>query len=143
MDRNLALELVRVTEAAAIAAAKWFGKGDKHAADQAAVDEMRDRFNTVDMQGKIIIGEGEKDEAPMLFIGEKVGTQTGLEVDIAVDPLECTTHCAEGKPNSMSMIAIGQKGSLAKLPGTYSDQLVVGTAGKKCYGYYKINRRKS
>lgn len=130
MDRNLALEFVRVTEAAAIASARWFGKGDKNSADGAAVDAMRSRFNEVDFSGEVMIGEGDKDEAPLLFIGEKVGTGKGPEVDLAVDPLECTTNCAEGKPNSMSVLAAGPKGSLLKAPGTYMDQIVCGPLAK-------------
>src|SRR3989338_3169303 len=101
MDRNLALEFVRVTEAAAIAASRWLGRGDKNAADEAAVTAMRDRLNALPISGTIVIGEGDKDEAPMLFIGEKVGNG-GLEIDIAVDPLECTTNCANGRPDSMA-----------------------------------------
>lgn len=130
MDRNLALEFVRVTEAAAIASARWFGKGDKIAADGAAVDAMRARFNQVDFLGEVKIGEGEKDEAPLLFIGEQVGTGKGMHVDLAVDPLECTTNCAEGKPNSMAVIAAGPKGSLLKAPGTYMYQIACGAQSK-------------
>jgi len=133
MDRNLALEFVRVTEAAAIEAAKWLGRGDKNAADKAAVDAMRSRFNVIDFKGQIIIGEGEKDEAPMLFDGEFLGALQGLDistVDIAVDPLECTTSCAEGKPNSMSVMAVGPQSSLLAVPGTYMYQIVVGPKAK-------------
>ncbi|MFC1800495.1 class II fructose-bisphosphatase [Nanoarchaeota archaeon] len=130
MDRNLALEFVRVTEAAAIAAAKLMGKGDKIAADQAAVDEMRSRFNVIDFKGEVVIGEGDKDEAPLLFIGEKIGSGSGPEVDIAVDPLECTSNLANGKPNAISVLAAGPKGSLLKAPGTYMDQISVGQAAR-------------
>jgi len=130
MERNLALEFVRVTEAAAIAAAKWMGKGDKIAADRAAVDAMRSRFNSVDFSGEVVIGEGEKDKAPLLYIGEKIGTGKGMEIDIAVDPLECTSNLANGKPNAISVLAAGPKGSLLKAPGTYMDQLAVGTKAK-------------
>ena len=112
MEKNLALEFVRVTEAAAISCAEWFGKGDKIAADKAAVDAMRERFNYVDCDGTIVIGEGEKDKAPMLFEGEKIGSGKGIKVDIAVDPLECTTNLAEGKLNSISVLAAGPEGSL-------------------------------
>lgn len=126
MDRNLALEFVRVTEAAAIAAAKWTGRGDKHAADQAAVDEMRSRFNNVDFNGEIVIGEGKKDEAPELYVGEKVGTGKGLELDIAVDPLECTDSVANGVPNAISVIATGPKGSLFKAPDMYMEKIACG-----------------
>jgi len=130
MERNLALEFVRVTEAAAIDAAHWLGKGDKIKADQAAVDAMRSRFNSVEFNGEVVIGEGDKDEAPLLYIGEKIGTGEGPAIDIAVDPLEGTTLVAEGKPNSISVLAAGEKGSLLKAPGTYMDQLAVGPGAK-------------
>lgn len=137
MDRNLALELVRVTEAGAIAASKWLGRGDKHAADGAAVDAIRNRFNAVAFKGQVVIGEGEKDEAPMLYAGELLGSwvdnpqhQNSPLVDIAIDPLECTTNCAFGRPNSMSVMAVGPEGSLLKVPGTYMYQLVVGPEAK-------------
>src|SRR3989338_8937533 len=132
MERNLALELVRVTEAAAISCAPWMGKGDKNKADKAAVDAMRQRFNFVDFKGRVIIGEGEKDEAPMLFIGEELGTGNGPDMDIAVDPLECTSNLANGKPNAISVLAAGPKGSLLKAPGSYMDQLAVGPEAKGC-----------
>src|SRR5882724_2823656 len=99
MDRNLALEFVRVTEAAAIAAAGWVGRGDKKAADQAAVDEMRARFNQIDFNGRVVIGEGTKDEAPELYTGERLGQGKGPRMDIAVDPLECTDSVANGRYN--------------------------------------------
>lgn len=130
MDRNLALEFVRVTEAAAIAAAKWVGKGNKHAADQAAVDEMRDRFNYVNFSGEVVIGEGKKDEAPELYVGEKLGTGKGVELDIAVDPLECTDSVANGFPNAISVIATGAKGSLFRAPDMYMEKIAVGPAAK-------------
>jgi len=130
MERNLALEFVRVTEAAAIAAAKWMGKGDKIAADKAAVDAMRSRFNSVDFSGEVVIGEGEKDKAPLLYIGEKIGTGKGHALDIAVDPLECTSNLANGKPNAITVLAAGPKGTLLKAPGTYMDQLCVGAKAK-------------
>ena len=130
MDRNLALEFVRVTEAAAIACSKWMGKGDKIAADKAAVDAMRSRFNSVDFDGEVVIGEGEKDEAPLLFIGEEIGTKKGIKVDIAVDPLECTSNLSKGKPNAISVLAAAPKGCLLKAPGTYMDQLCVGPQSK-------------
>lgn len=130
MDRNLALEFVRVTEAAAIAAAGWVGKGDKNAADKAAVDAMRDRFNFVQFSGEVVIGEGAKDEAPELYIGEKLGDGTGQEFDIAVDPLECTDSVANGRPNAISVIATGSKGSLFKAPDTYMHKIACGPAGK-------------
>lgn len=129
MDRNLALEFVRVTEAAAIAASKWLGRGDKNAADQAAVTAMRDRLNALPISGTIVIGEGDKDEAPMLFIGEKVG-KGGVEIDIAVDPLECTSFCAAGKTDSMAVLAAGPRGSLLHAPGTYMNQMSVDSRAK-------------
>ena len=130
MDRNLALEFVRVTEAGAIAAAQWMGRGDKNAADQAAVDEMRDRFSHVDFRGEIVIGEGEKDEAPELYVGEKVGTGQGPEIDIAIDPLECTDSVANGVPNAISVIATGPKGSLFHAPDMYMEKIAVGPLAK-------------
>jgi len=111
-DRNLALELVRVTEAAALACARWVGLGDKEAADGAAVDAMRLLLDTVRMDGTVVIGEGEKDEAPMLFNGERIGDGSPPEVDIAVDPLEGTTLCARGSPNALAVIALAERGSM-------------------------------
>jgi len=125
MDRNLALEFVRVTEAAAIAASHWIGRGDKHAADGAAVKEMRDRFNQIAFSGTVVIGEGEKDEAPMLFTGEKVGTG-GPEFDLAVDPLECTDSVAYGRYNALAVIVSGAKGSLLNAPDTYMEKIAAG-----------------
>lgn len=130
MDRNLALEFVRVTEAAAIASAKWLGRGDKNAADQAAVDAMRDRFNFINFSGEVVIGEGTKDQAPELYIGEKLGNGNGAEFDIAVDPLECTDSVANGKPNAISVIATGVKNSLFRAPDTYMDKIACGPAAK-------------
>lgn len=130
MDRNLALEFVRVTEAAAIAAASWTGRGDKIAADQAAVDAMRRRFFDVDFHGTIVIGEGEKDEAPELYVGEKVGKGHGLELDVAVDPLECTNSVASGVPNAMTVIATGAKGTLFRAPDMYMEKIACGPAAK-------------
>ena len=130
MEHNLALEFVRVTEAAAIAAAHWLGKGDKKAADKAAVDAMRSRFNSVDFDGEVVIGEGDKDEAPMLYIGEKIGTRKGPAIDIAVDPLEGTELVAKGRANAIAVLAAGPKGSLLKAPGTYMDQIAVGPQAK-------------
>jgi fructose-1,6-bisphosphatase II len=126
-DRNLALELVRVTEAAAMGAARWVGRGDKNAADQAAVDLMRLMINTVSMRGIVVIGEGEKDEAPMLFNGEQVGDETGPEVDVAVDPLEGTRLTALGQPNAISVIALAERGTMF-FPGAavYMDKIAVG-----------------
>ncbi|GAB4218733.1 MAG: class II fructose-bisphosphatase [Candidatus Microgenomates bacterium] len=130
MDRNLALEFVRVTEAAAIEAAKWIGRGDKKKADGAAVEAMRSRFNQVDFKGTVVIGEGEKDEAPMLYNGEKVGTGKGPEMDLAIDPLECTDSVAFGRYNAISVIAAGKKGSLLQAPDTYMEKIAVGPQAK-------------
>lgn len=126
MERNLALEFVRVTEAAAIACGRWLGKGDKHGADGAAVKEMRERFNHVDFRGKIVIGEGERDEAPMLFIGETVGSGEGPVMDLAVDPLECTNSVAFGRPNAISVLAAAPQGTLLGAPDIYMDKIAVG-----------------
>lgn len=130
VDRNLALELVRVTEAAALAASRWMGRGDKNAADGAAVEAMRRAFDTVAISGTVVIGEGEMDEAPMLYIGEKVGLYAraggGPEVDIAVDPLEGTTITAKGGPNAMACVALAQKGGFLHAPDIYMDKLAVG-----------------
>jgi fructose-1,6-bisphosphatase II len=128
-DRNLALELVRVTEAAAMGAARWVGRGDKIAADQAAVDAMRLMLDTVAMQGVVVIGEGEKDEAPMLFNGEEVGNGSGPEVDVAVDPLEGTRLTALGQPNAIAVIALAERGTMF-FPGAavYMDKIAVGAA---------------
>ncbi len=126
-DRNLALELVRVTEAAAVAAGQWVGRGDKIAADQAAVDGMRTMLDTVRMRGKVVIGEGEKDEAPMLFNGEAVGNGEGPEVDVAVDPLEGTRLTARGAANAIAVIAVAETGTMF-FPGAavYMDKIAVG-----------------
>ena len=126
-DRNLALELVRVTEAAAMAAGRWVGRGDKIAADQAAVDAMRLMLDTVSMQGVVVIGEGEKDEAPMLFNGEEVGNGQGPGVDVAVDPLEGTRLTALGMPNAIAVIAVAERGTMF-FPGAavYMDKIAVG-----------------
>jgi fructose-1,6-bisphosphatase II len=126
-DRNLALELVRVTEAAAMGAGRWIGRGDKNAADQAAVDAMRAMLDTVAMTGVVVIGEGEKDEAPMLYNGEEVGEGGGPEVDVAVDPLEGTRLTALGQPNAIAVIAAAERGSLF-FPGAavYMDKIAVG-----------------
>jgi fructose-1,6-bisphosphatase class II len=129
VDRNLALEVVRVTEAAALSSARLMGRGDEKAADQAAVDAMRQAFNGLAIDGTIVIGEGERDEAPMLYIGEKVGSH-GPEVDIALDPLEGTTICANGGPNALAVIAIGDKGNFLHSPDTYMDKIAVGPIGR-------------
>jgi fructose-1,6-bisphosphatase II len=125
-DRNLALELVRVTEAAAMAAGRWVGRGDKEAADQAAVDAMRLMLSSVEMDGMVVIGEGEKDEAPMLFNGEKVGSGRGPGVDVAVDPLEGTELAATGAPNAIAVIAVAEQGAIYFPPTFYMDKLAVG-----------------
>ncbi len=130
MDRNLALEFVRVTEAAAIASSNWIGRGEKKKADGAAVEAMRSRFNQVDFKGTVVIGEGEKDEAPMLYNGEVVGTRLGPEMDLAIDPLECTDSVAFGRYNAISVIAAGKKGSLLKAPDTYMEKIAVGPKAK-------------
>jgi fructose-1,6-bisphosphatase II len=129
-DRYLALELVRVTEAAAMGAARWVGRGDKEAADQAAVDSMRLMLDTVTMKGVVVIGEGEKDKAPMLFNGEEVGNGQGAEVDVAVDPLEGTRLTANGAPNAIAVIAVAERGTMF-FPGAavYMDKIAVGAAG--------------
>jgi fructose-1,6-bisphosphatase II len=129
-DRNLALELVRVTEAAAMAAGRWVGRGDKNAADQAAVDAMRGMLDSVSMDGIVVIGEGEKDEAPMLFNGEHIGDGTGPEVDVAVDPLEGTRLTALGQPNAIAVIAVAERGSMF-FPGAavYMEKIAVGPIG--------------
>ena len=122
----LSLEFVRVTELAAIAAAQWVGKGDSHAADRDAVDAMRKAFNEIDFSGEIVIGEGAKDEAAELYVGEKVGRNGGPLVDIAVDPLECTDSVAYGRPNAIAVIATGPKGTLYRAADSYMDKIAVG-----------------
>ena len=131
MDRNLALDFVRATEAAALSSALWMGKGNEKSADHAAVEAMRKAFNIIDMDGTVVIGEGERDEAPMLFIGEKVGSGKGMKLDIAVDPLEGTTITARGDPNAMSVFAAAPHGGLLNAPDTYMDKIAV---GPKCVG---------
>lgn len=126
LDRVLVLEMVRVTEAAAIAASTLVGRGDEKAADAAAVEAMRAALNELEMDGTVVIGEGERDEAPMLFIGEKVGTGNGPEIDIALDPLEGTTICAKAGPNSLAVLAIAEKGHLLNAPDVYMDKIAVG-----------------
>jgi len=126
IERILTLELVRVTERAAVAAARLRGRGDEKAADQAAVDAMRRELNRLPIDGTVVIGEGERDEAPMLFIGERVGTATGPKVDIAVDPLEGTTLCAKDMPGSIAVMAMAQSGSLLNAPDVYMDKIAIG-----------------
>jgi len=125
-DRMLSLGLARVSEAAAIASARLIGRGDEKAADQAAVDAMRTQLNMLDIAGTIVIGEGERDEAPMLYIGEKVGTGDGDEVDIALDPLEGTTLTAKAMPNALAVIAMAPRGSMLHAPDVYMDKLAIG-----------------
>src|SRR4029079_17505119 len=126
-DGNLALELVRVTEAAALAAARWVGRGDKEQADQAAVDAMRLLLDTVPMDGVVVIGEGEKDEAPMLYNGERIGDGSPPEVDIAVDPLEGTTLTARGMPSALSVIALSARGTMFDPgPCVYMEKIAAG-----------------
>lgn len=125
-DRMLSLGLARVSEAAALASAKLIGRGDEKAADQAAVNAMRNQLNLLDIRGVVVIGEGERDEAPMLFIGEEVGNGTGPEVDIALDPLEGTTLTAKDMPNALTVIAMGPRGSMLHAPDVYMDKVAVG-----------------
>ncbi len=130
MDRNMALELVRATEAAALASARLMGRGDETSADQVAVDAMRSALNRIEMDATVVIGEGERDEAPMLYIGEKVGTGTGPVIEIALDPLEGTTICATGGPNALSVIAAAEEGGFLHAPDTYMDKLAVGPSAR-------------
>lgn len=126
MDRNLALEVVRVTEAAALAASLQMGRGDERMADQVAVDAMRNALNSLDIAGTVVIGEGERDEAPMLFIGEEVGTGNGPKIDIALDPLEGTTITAKGLTNSLAVIAMAEHDGFLNSPDVYMDKIAVG-----------------
>src|SRR6266581_1366960 len=131
-ERNLAMELVRVTEAATLSAGRWMGKGNKEMVDQAAVDAMRHALDGVDMNGVVVIGEGEKDEAPMLYIGERVGNGSSPEVDVAVDPVEGTTLLAKGLPGSLAVVAIAERGSMYSAPPGvyYMEKIAVGPAAK-------------
>ena len=131
IERILSMELVRVTERAAVSAARLRGRGDEKAADQAAVDAMRRELNKLPIDGTIVIGEGERDEAPMLFIGEKVGNGTGPKVDIAVDPLEGTTLCAKDMPGAIAVMAMAQAGSLLYAPDVYMDKIAIGPGYKR------------
>ncbi len=126
MDRNISLEIVRVTEAAALACSGWVGRGDEKAADAAAVDAMRKTFDTLNIRGRVVIGEGERDEAPMLYIGEEVGSGIGPEIDIALDPLEGTTITAQGRNNALAVVAMTDKGGFLNAPDTYMDKIAVG-----------------
>ena len=125
-DRMLSLGLARVSEAAALASAHLIGRGDEKAADQAAVNAMRDQLNLLDIKGVVVIGEGERDEAPMLFIGEEVGSGNGPEVDIALDPLEGTTLTAKDMPNALTVIAMAPRGTMLHAPDVYMEKLAVG-----------------
>ncbi|MEM9761663.1 MAG: fructose-bisphosphatase class II, partial [Pseudomonadota bacterium] len=133
-DRMLSLGLARVSEAAAIASAKLIGRGDEKAADAAAVAAMRSELNKLDIQGTVVIGEGERDEAPMLYVGEEVGARKGQEdaigIDIAVDPLEGTALCASGAPGAVAVLAAAERGGLLHAPDTYMEKLVVGPTSK-------------
>src|ERR1700761_1039188 len=126
LERNLALETVRVTEAAALSASKLMGCGDEKAADQAAVDAMREALNSLNIDGTVVIGEGERDEAPMLYIGEKVGSGEGPKVDIALDPLEGTTITAKGGQNALAVIAMAEAGGFLNAPDVYMDKIAIG-----------------
>jgi fructose-1,6-bisphosphatase II / sedoheptulose-1,7-bisphosphatase len=126
MDRNLALEVVRVTEAAALAASRQMGRGDERTADQVAVNAMREALNSLSIEGKVVIGEGERDEAPMLYIGEKVGAGNGPKIDIALDPLEGTTITAKGLTNALAVVAMAEEGGFLFAPDVYMDKIAVG-----------------
>ncbi|QCR37621.1 class II fructose-bisphosphatase [Nissabacter sp. SGAir0207] len=132
MKRELAIEFSRVTEAAALAGYKWLGRGDKNAADGAAVHAMRIMLNNVEIDGRIVIGEGEIDEAPMLYIGEQVGTGRGDAVDIAVDPIEGTRMTAMGQANALAVLAVGDRGTFLHAPDMYMEKLVVGPGARGC-----------
>ena len=127
IEKKLLDKFIKATELAAYGASPFIGKGDKIAADQGAVDKMRSELNKIEMKGTIVIGEGEMDEAPMLHIGEKVGTNTGPELDIAVDPLEGTTFTSKGLPNAFSVLAVAEKGNLLSAPDTYMEKIITGT----------------
>ncbi len=130
MDRNLALEMVRVTEAAALAAAQTVGRGDEKNSDRAAVEAMRAAFNRIEFKGKVVIGEGERDEAPMLYIGEEVGTGKGPSIELALDPLEGTTICAHGLPNSIAVIAMAEPGGFLHAPDVYMKKIAVSSQAR-------------
>lgn len=137
MEKNLALEMVRVTEAAALAASRQLGRGSAQNADQVAVDAMRTALNSMPISGRVVIGEGERDEAPMLYIGEEVGKGGGPEIDIALDPLEGTSSCAGGKGNSIAVIAIANRGHFLHAPDTYMSKIAV---GPEAHGAIDISR---
>lgn len=142
MDRNLPVNLGRVTEAAALSSAKYLGRGDKNLADGAAVDAMRRMFDTLDIDGTVVIGEGEMDEAPMLYIGENIGKaqDDGLKVDIAVDPLDGTRSVANGLPNAISIVGVAPHGCLLHAPDTYMDKIAVGPKAKGAIDIHKSTR---
>ena len=131
MERNLALEMIRVTELAALAAARLMGRGDEHLADKFAVEAMRHALNDMDISGRVVIGEGDRDEAPMLYIGEEVG-RGGPEIDIALDPLEGTTICATGRENALAVIAMADRGNFLHAPDSYMQKLAVGPEARDC-----------
>lgn len=130
MERHFTLEFLRTTEAAAIKSARFMGRGSEHDADQAAVEAMRKMLNTINCDGRVVIGEGERDEAPMLYIGEAVGTKSGPKLDIALDPLEGTTICAKGGTNACSVIAIAEQGNFLHAPDVYMDKIAVGAEAR-------------
>jgi len=130
VERNLAMEVVRVTEAAALSSARWMGLGNEKAADQAAVDAMRRAFDAVPFCGTVVIGEGERDESPMLFIGERVGSGEGMELDVALDPLEGTNIVAQGRANALAVVAIAEQGGFLRVPDTYMEKIAVGPKAK-------------
>src|SRR4051812_11286649 len=137
LDRNLALDLVRVTEAAAMSAGRWVGRGDKEGGDGAAVDAMRRLINSIPMRGVVVIGEGEKDNAPMLYNGEQVGDGTGPEVDVAVDPIDGTTLMSKGMPNALAVLAVAERGAMFDPSAVfYMEKLAV---GPDCAGVVDIN----
>src|SRR4051812_36860189 len=130
MDRNFAMEFVRVTEAAALSSARLMGRGDEKAADHAAVEAMRKMLHSIQFEGRVVIGEGERDEAPMLYIGEMVGKGNGPKLDLALDPLEGTTICARGGNNALSVIAIAEEGKFLHAPDTYMHKIAVGPSAR-------------
>ncbi len=130
MERNLALEVARVTEAAALSSARWMGLGNEKAADQAAMDAMRRAFDGVPFCGTVVIGEGERDETPMLFVGERVGSGEGPELDLALDPLEGTSIVAQGRANALAVVAIAEKGGFLRVPDAYMEKIAVGPKAK-------------
>jgi fructose-1,6-bisphosphatase II len=130
MERNLALEVVRVTEAAALSSARWMGLGNAKAADQAAMDAMRRGFDAVSFAGSVVIGQGERDEAPMLFTGERIGGGDGAELDVALDPLDGANSVSQGRANAMAVVAITDKGGLFRAPDTYMEKIAVGPRAK-------------